>query len=114
MFSAYFDKGEDAASTVLSVGGYIATVEQWEAFQGDWNQFLADEQISMFHMTDYECRQGQFRDWDNKRRLAAIRRAHALIKIRTNCGVSSAVVLPDYNAVLAECPDVKDELPSPI
>jgi hypothetical protein len=113
MFTAYFDRGEDAKSTVLSVGGYVATTQQWEAFERDWKQFLADEKISMFHMTEYECRHGEFKDWNNDRRRAAIQRAHALIKIRTNCGISTAVILPDYASVLAECPDVKDKMPSP-
>lgn len=74
---------------------------------------LTDAGISMFHMTDFECRQDEFRDWSNDKRRSVIQRAHSLIKLRTNVGICSAVILKDYDEVFAAHPDIKAQVRSP-
>jgi len=42
LFTAYFDEsGTYLGSGAVVVGGYVATVEQWQHFAREWNYILA-------------------------------------------------------------------------
>jgi len=113
MFEAYFDLSTAARADALVVAGYIAAGDQWKHFDREWKEFLADEDLTFFHMTDCENRRKEFEGWDEKRKLRAIKRAHGIIKCRTNIAISAGIILPDYQAVLFDAPDVAKELGSP-
>lgn len=58
--------------------------------------------VSAFHMTDYECRRGEFAGWDNDRRVAFITNLGAIIKNTVSCGAAGGVVMKDWLAVMPD------------
>jgi Protein of unknown function (DUF3800) len=74
MLWAYFDEsGEyqsDGTLRRLTLGGCIASFDNWQAFNQKWRSELDDEGIQVFHMADFEAREGEFprREWNEPRR----------------------------------------------
>lgn len=65
----YFDesynqrtKKESNAPLIYTVGGYISSIQQWKAFQREWNKALKSVGIPYFHMADFESRIGFYKD----------------------------------------------------
>ena len=66
MFRAYFDESghpDDPNSPVVSVAAVAADIDQWHAFDEQWNDILKVHGVRGLHMTDYESRQGEYRHW---------------------------------------------------
>ncbi|MGD0293119.1 MAG: hypothetical protein ABSB30_04635 [Terracidiphilus sp.] len=60
-YSAYFDaSGHPSEQDVLSVAGYVATVENWYSFDDGWNKILQGEGVKFFHATDFVNSRGEF------------------------------------------------------
>ena len=82
MMTCYFDESiekwaddEDGAPRkFIFVCGYVASVEQWEKFEIEWKKFLADYEVSDFHMTDYCYGSEEYKKWPvNDPKFAPIR-----------------------------------------
>lgn len=101
VFIAYFDdSGHPSDSVAMSVGGVIAKASSWEKFEVKWSKRLRRAKKSAFHATDYECRRGEFTDWDNDKRISFIHDLAAIVKNTVACGVTSSVVMADWFAVM--------------
>jgi len=101
MFVGYFDEsGHDDQSASFWIAGYVAEAPIWFDFSNQWNQALAKAQISCFHMTDFECRQRQFSDWSNEKRLAVIDDLVSIINAHNVYGIGAGLVKFDYNEVV--------------
>jgi len=106
MLTAYFDEsGTHAGSPVLTVAGYVATVEQWDTFDRAWAQLLKDEQLPAMHWTDLESRKAAFEGWTKERKLAVQKRAIAIICETVERGFATGVVLADYLALIGGLPE---------
>src|SRR4030042_2580828 len=72
---AYFDEsGANPGDLALVMAGFISDEERWGPFSEKWKAAVVDTWgLRYFHMTDYEARQGQFKDWprddESKRRV---------------------------------------------
>jgi len=98
MFKAYFDEsGTHRGSASVAVAGYVSTVDQWERFEQEWRGVLDDFCLEFFHMTDYENRQGPYKDMDDFRRKRLIERFSIVIKRRVRVPISAAVAITEYN-----------------
>jgi hypothetical protein len=101
MLRAYLDESGSYGDTrVLAVAGYIATPAEWRRLELDWD--LAMREFGLrngFHMTDFECRQGEFKKLSNDDRARLIARLVDLILRRNMRGFGSAVLLSDYDVV---------------
>jgi hypothetical protein len=54
----YDESGEyarDGTLTRMTVGGCIAPLEKWRAFEPEWRAVLAKEGLEFFHMADFEA-----------------------------------------------------------
>lgn len=103
MFAAYFDdSGTHSESSVVSIAGYIAGATDWKHFAAEWNQLLSGENITHFHMTDFESRHGEFIGWDDQRRIRVIKRAIEIIHRRTIKGFSCSVNKDDFDDLIPE------------
>jgi len=68
MLRAYFDdSGTHADSEIVSIGGLIGNVQQWEKFERDWAARLADPlpgygkpALKMFHLSHCNAKDGEF------------------------------------------------------
>lgn len=78
MLEAYFDESRKhdkitGCDIQVTVGGAIAHECQWIALSAEWEVALAMEGFSIFHMSEFESRRGEFRKWhdhsfDNERK----------------------------------------------
>jgi hypothetical protein len=92
MLTAHFDEsGKDGKSPILLVGGYLSTVERWEEFQREWQQFLIDEHIEKYHTTDILARQKEFKSWTSERVNQVFRKVDDLTMKHTLAGVAGYV-----------------------
>src|ERR1044071_6141048 len=73
-FAAYFDESGTHGSPILTLAGYIGTIEQWAEFSREWDELLRHEGLTHFHMSKFEARRGEFEGWDNERRLRVQKR----------------------------------------
>lgn len=103
MMTAYFDEsGTHGASEIITVAGYVASVEQWKKFVEPWAQSLKEVGVDYFHMTDVENMQGQFRGWDKEKQIDFIKKHINIINSYTKFSVASSVVVKDYEELRAE------------
>jgi len=58
---ACFDESSGKGFTV--VAGWIASVEQWDHFEVDWNLFLISYKVPYLHMKEYSQSVGPFAKW---------------------------------------------------
>lgn len=67
--TAFFDESGHSASTrVVAMGGAIAGPKQWGEARRKWKATLDKFGVGIFHMTDFESRQGEFSRWDESRK----------------------------------------------
>ncbi len=100
MLTAYLDEsGKDGRTPVFAVGGYVSSVEDWNNFQIEWEDFRTKNGIEAFHSTDLINGYGEFENWKPKRREHALRIADRIIRKNVLFG---AVTLAD----IAECEKV--------
>jgi hypothetical protein len=99
MLKAHFDEsGTDGYHAAVVIGGYVASDEQWEEFQRQWEQMLLNEDISELHMTDLISFQKEFhrdKGWDEQRRRRVLERARRVIRTNTMFGLAAAVIIAD-------------------
>lgn len=101
MFTAYFDEsGTHSNSPVTVVAGYIATNEQWSEFEREWKEVMQNAGIPFFHMSKFESRQGEYKNWNSDKRIRIQERLIGIIKRRVRIGFASAIRLSDYSEVM--------------
>jgi hypothetical protein len=101
-YTAYFDEsGTHGGSIALVVSGWVASDEQWCAFEPEWRDMLVDFGITSFHMRDFNHGRREFesRKGDRSRQIAFSKRAVEIIRAHVRRGFAAAVILKDYQKV---------------
>lgn len=109
MLSVYFDESYNQPTQkefdiplVYTIAGYLSTVEQWNAFQKEWNKALKSVGIPFFHMTDFESRFGFYEGWSNEKRINFLQKLHNIIHKYVLKGFASTIALSEYNTLTDE------------
>jgi hypothetical protein len=103
MFIAYFDEsGHPADSSLLTVAALVAPEKAWTAFEGKWRRILRRYHVTVFHMTDYENRQGEFAGWNIDKRIAFVSDFAAIIKNAIIYGVADSMPMPSWKESIGE------------
>src|SRR5262245_49706710 len=95
MFRSYFDISSN--EDVVTVGGYVSSVDQWDRLEPDWNRILEEERVRehkgfrCLHMTDFGAGTRWFQGWDEQMRSALLARLIPLLRVRTHLAVSRSV-----------------------
>jgi hypothetical protein len=105
-FGAYFDESYSGrAPKVMTVAGYLSSVEQWGRFCQEWPELFAELEFrNPFHMTDFMAGVGQFSDWSDAKRIRCMERVTGIILRRTNLRLAVTVDLEAYQQILANHP----------
>jgi len=104
-FSAYFDESGTKVDTVaVVIAGFIASAEQWIAFERDWKHILSMFGVSSLHMKHFAHSVGEYSSWkgDENRRKDFLSRLIAITKIRAQHSFAIAVLMEDYWKVNAK------------
>lgn len=85
MLSAYFDEsGTDKKKhKLLTLAGYLSTVERWEKFDIEWQALLDSEGLKYSHAVDmahFRCQFERDNGWNETRRRSFEEKAHKIIK----------------------------------
>ncbi|MDQ3697770.1 MAG: hypothetical protein M3373_07065 [Gemmatimonadota bacterium] len=106
MFTAYFDDAgthDDTAtepgSEVVAAAGYVALPSVWQAFEDEWNAFLAREQLPFYHTVDCVARVGHFKGWEHSECNRVHREAVTIITSHKLVAVGYATPKAAFNEV---------------
>jgi len=106
MFYAYFDEGgHPADSEVVSIACVVAPVKQWQLFSNKWERILRRYKIQHgLHMTDFESRNGDFKDWEkhDQRAIPFISQLSSILTTHMQYGCVISVAMKDWNAVMRD------------
>jgi hypothetical protein len=100
MLHAYIDdSGTHDDAEIVSMGAFIASFEDWAAFELDWCSILDREPVPAFHMSHCEAGSKPF-DWEWPRRAALI---HDLRHVIIRCqllGTAFSVSRKDWDELV--------------
>ena len=105
MFYAYFDEaGHPLDSDVVSVAAVVSEIEQWHAFDEQWNNILRLHEVRGLHMTDYESRQEDFRHWKHKdpKAIECIRDLASVLINTIQYGCVCSLAMDDWNETVRD------------
>lgn len=96
---AYFDASETfGCPPVLVVAGFLGEESAWDRCQEQWHQALADCNLALFHMTDFEAQQAP--PWDRLNdRDALLSRLVTFTTETAQVGAATVVRMDDYKAL---------------
>jgi hypothetical protein len=94
--------GKDAGLARVAAG-YLATEQQWEAFEQEWGLALRLARVSHVHATDFFNFQKQFKGWDGdlKKHAKFSKRFTAIAANQTAAGLALGVDLAAFHRILA-------------
>ena len=95
--TAYFDDSVKKETEQLLVGGYIATVREWEAFSADWRISLARKGIKQFKRANFNAH--DIGDWPEPERDHFLAELAGLIHQYTKHAFGYAISMPDWRRV---------------
>lgn len=96
MLTAYFDESNTKGAVV--VAGLLGKTSQWERFNQEWRQLLAEYQISHVHMREFAHFRGEFSSWkgDEGKRRSFIDRIIGVISRRSIISVGIVLDVDVY------------------
>ena len=96
MLRCYIDESgtyhTDGKMRRLTLGGCLATAENWDSFTVKWSEALNDENITEFHMSPFENFRGEFtseRGWNKERHKNFLNRLLDIIDAHVSSFVGS-------------------------
>jgi hypothetical protein len=101
MLRGYFDDsfGHDGAD-VFTVAGYLADRQVWGDFEAQWLAILREAGCRRFHMSEFENRQGEFRNWNNDKRITVFRQLADALDSGFIWGVGITTIREDFDRVV--------------
>jgi len=105
LYTAYLDdSGTHQDSKVVAVAGFVTDVDAWERFSEEWQDALDQAGIELFHMADFENRQGPFKEWADNEREENLNRFLTIIKKHTANGNSVGWAIPKekFDSIFSE------------
>jgi hypothetical protein len=104
ILSAYLDASgsvSDQRCHIFAVAGYVATDEQWESFEDEWQHALDEAGVSHLHMKHFAHSRGEFTAWkgDEPRRAQFLERLTEIIRSHDLEDFSVALNMEHYREV---------------
>jgi hypothetical protein len=99
--TGFFDESgtHGAESPVVIVAGFIASVEQWDAYERDLSALFAEYGVKRFHAKDLRGRKGDFEGWPTPKRARFNSRFLRLADDRLACGLVTVLQSADYHNI---------------
>ncbi len=114
--TAYFDESETQSvgvkpllreSRAVVIAGFLATAEQWEQLEDDWNRIFEQHKLptdAVFHMNEFTSSLGVFgifrgKEWERRRFLSQL---IGLLEIRLQRSIARSLRVKDYDELDAK------------
>ena len=103
MLQGFLDGSTSGNPQILSVAGFVGSLESWARFHKEWREARATAGIDYFHMTDFMSRQAKpYRGWTENKRNAIISHLLELINGSAVFAVGVAFRLDDYRTEIGQ------------
>lgn len=99
--AAYMDESGGLDRPVITVSAVVANAKQWARLERKWLGVLRREGVSVFRMSLFENRRGEFEGWPDNRRFSFIYDLSQIIIDNVALGVATCTATEDYLAVMA-------------
>lgn len=94
---AFLDEsGTHDGSPVVTVAGYFARHMTWKIFTRDWRRALKPDGINIYHATDAQALEGEFKGWTEDERDDLVKKLLPIIARQQMVGVAMSIVMRDY------------------
>jgi Protein of unknown function (DUF3800) len=105
LLTTYLDEsGTHETSPISVMAGYLATTDQWHAFDADWTAVIETAGLPHVHAVDLFKRTKQFRKWPTERVNAFAAQLDGVIARHMELGFSVIVRDDDYRKIYVEGP----------
>jgi hypothetical protein len=102
VLAAHFDdSGTHKESGIALASCLIASTEQWQEFNRNWDEANQSEGFGTFHMADFAFGEAQFKGWSDSKKERVLRRLCSIIRTRACAGWSVAVTKRDYDEIIS-------------
>jgi hypothetical protein len=96
--SAHLDEsGTHKGSKFTTMGGWIATEEQWLGFPEAWSQFLSQYEVSSFHSHEFWHGEGQFAGWSDRKKRKFLSEAMVVLQNATIMSIGTGIINEQYD-----------------
>ncbi|MCW5794016.1 MAG: DUF3800 domain-containing protein [Nitrospira sp.] len=103
MFIAYIDEsGHPSDTNILTIACVVGKERKWIQLTEKWKRVLRRYRVSMFHMTEYENRAGEFEGWQQDKRIAFIADLAAILKNTMTYAVAASLSVEDWKETIGE------------
>jgi hypothetical protein len=95
----YFDESgtHGRESPLVTVAGFLATVEQWAAYERDLSTLMVEYGVKVFHAKDFRGR--NFKNWPRLKRARFNSRFLKLADDHLSCGMSMILPSATYHGI---------------
>lgn len=84
------------------MGGAIGPPTSWTKLREHWSSVLRRYNVNVFHMTDFENRFGEFRNWGNERRRLFLAELLSILDDTFLISIGTAVLVEDFQNLKPE------------
>jgi hypothetical protein len=97
----YFDESgtHGARSPLVAVAGFLATVEQWDAYERNLLPLLSEYGVGRFHAKDFRSTKGDFKGWRTEKKAKFNSRFLQLADEHLACGLSAILPSDSYHQI---------------
>jgi hypothetical protein len=97
----FFDESgtHGTESPVVIVGGFIASVEQWDAYERDLSTLMGEYGVDKFHAKDLRQTKGDFKGWPRAKKAKFNSRFLQMADRHLACGVSTVLSSEAYTRI---------------
>lgn len=100
-FRIYLDvSGAVDDSPFIVMAGYVASVTQWAEFVKEWTTILQREEISVWHMADFNGRWNEYKGWSDERCERVYSQLIRVITTHVSVGVIAAIDVEAYRKAI--------------
>jgi hypothetical protein len=92
------DSGKDTQNRITALAGYLATDEQWRAFEQEVEPWFGEFKVNVLHTMDLHKTKGEFRGWSVLKKQAFVARICQVMSRHAMMGVSVSAVKETYRS----------------
>lgn len=96
LFCYFDDSGSDGESPIISVGGYAASTDAWEAFEDRVKPIFDAANVAVLHATEMNGSKGAFKGWPLAKKQAFVQSLYNEFEPRRHLGVGFSVTKAAY------------------
>ena len=90
------DSGTDEVNPLVTMAGYIGTVDAWRAYEADERPILDAKGVSILHAKEFYSNDGEFKGWKIDERVAFVKAINAVLRPRVGLAISFSTLKSSY------------------